>query len=139
MSYLNGLFNAFYTRLYENMPTGYTTNDLANMDAGIAKTIDGKHLVQSTALGLRQQTAADTARCIRQFFIHTVAIYVPNADRADRAGILTTASEIQTLFEKQEFDNYVTQTSDIDMVGKQVDSKFYRVDVNINGYFEEIL
>ncbi len=139
MSYLNGLTRAFELRLAENIPTGYNISDISNLDRGVESTTDGKYLEQSTALGLRKQTAADVKRCIRQYYIHTVAIRVPNSNRSERAGILSTASEIQALFEKTEFEEYKTQTADIDTIGKESDSKFYRVDVNINGYFEEIL
>ena len=139
MSYLDGLTRAFQLRLAENIPTGYTVSDISNIDRGVELTTDSKYLEQSTVLGLRQQTAADVKRCIRQFYIHTIAIYVPYSNREERAGILSTVSELQTLFEKKEFGDYVTQTSAVDIVGKQSGSKFYRVDVNINGYYEEIL
>lgn len=139
MSYLNGLTRAFELRLAENIPTGYNISDISNLDRGVESTTDSKYLEQSTVLGLRRQTAADVKRCIRQYYIHTVAIRVPNSNRSERAGILSTASEIQALFEKTEFEEYKTQTADIDTIGKESDSKFYRVDVNINGYFEEIL
>lgn len=139
MSYLNNLTRAFQLRLAQNLPTGYVAADVVNLDRGPEATKTEKHLVQSTAMGLRQQTAADTKRCIRQFFIHTISVNVPNSNRAQRADIMTTVSEIQTLFEKQEFDEYKTQTASIDPVGKLTDSKFYRVDVNVSGYYEEIL
>lgn len=139
MSYLNGLTRAFQLRLAQNVPTGYAVGDIVNLDRGVETTISTKNLVQSTALGLRQNITAGNTRNPRQYFIHTVQINVPNSDRSDRADILTTVSEIQALFEKTEFDEYKTQTADIDIIGKQSDSKFYRVDVNINGYFEEIL
>ena len=139
MSYLNNLTRAFQLRLANNLPTGYVINDVVNLDRGVEATKTEKHLVQSTSLGLRQQTAADVKRCIRQYFIHAISVNVPNSNRAQRAGIMTTVSEIQTLFEKLEFDEYKTQTATIDVVGKLTDSKFYRVDVNVNGYFEEIL
>lgn len=139
MSYLDGLTRAFQLRLAQNMPTGYVASDVVNLDRGTEETKTEKHLVQSTALGLRQQTARDTRRCIRQFFIHTISVNVPNSNRAQRADIMTTVSEIQTPFERLEFDEYKTQTTSIDVVGKLTDSKFYRVDVNVNGYYEEIL
>ena len=139
MSYLNNLTRAFQLRLAQNLPTGYAASDIVNLDRGPEATKTEGHLVQSTSLGLRQQTAADVNRCIRQYFIHTISVNVPNSNRAQRADIMTTLSEIQTLFEKLEFDEYKTQTATIDVVGKLTDSKFYRVDVNVNGYFEEIL
>lgn len=139
MSNLNSLTRSFQLRLTQNIPSGYAIDDIYNLDRGVSGSTDKKHLTQSTALGLRQFTAPDVKRCIRQFFIHTIAIYVPNSNRTQRAGILTTASEIQALFEHIEFDEYKTQVAEIDIVGKQTDSKFYRVDININGYFEEIL
>jgi hypothetical protein len=139
MSYLDGLTRAFQLRLAQNLPTGYAASDVVNLDRGPEETKTEKHLVQSTALGLRQQTARDRKRCIRQFFIHTISVNVPNSNRAQRADIMTTVSEIQTLFEKLEFNEYKTQTTSIDVVGKLTDSKFYRVDVNVNGYYEEIL
>ena len=139
MSYLNNLTRAFQLRLAQNLPTGYVVSDVVNLDRGVEETKTESHLVQSTALGLRQQTAADVKRCIRQYFIHTISVNVPNSNRAQRADIMTTVSEIQTLFEKLEFDEYKTQAATIDAVGKLTDSKFYRVDVNVNGYFEEIL
>jgi hypothetical protein len=139
MSYLNNLTRAFQLRLAQNLPTGYTATDIVNLDRGPEATKKERHLVQSTGLGLRQQTAPDTKRCIRQYFIHTISVNVPNSNRAQRADIMTTVSEIQTLFEKLEFDEYKTQTAAIDVVGKLTDSKFYRVDVNVNGYYEEIL
>lgn len=139
MSYLNNLTRAFQLRLAQNLPTGYVAADVVNLDRGPEATKTEKHLVQSTVMGLRRQTAADAKRCIRQFFIHTISVNVPNSNRAERADIMTTVSEIQTLFEKQEFDEYKTQTASIDPVGKLTDSKFYRVDVNVSGYYEEIL
>lgn len=139
MSYLNGLTRAFQLRLAENVPTNYTISDIVNIDRGVVESRDTKYLMQNTALGLRRQIAADTKRCVRQYFIHTVGIYVPYSSREDRADILTTASELQNLFEKVEFDTYKTQTTAIDIVGRQAGSKFYRVDINVNGYFEETL
>jgi hypothetical protein len=139
MSYLNNLTRAFQLRLAQNLPASYAAADVVNLDRGPEATKTEKHLVQSTALGLRQQTAADVKRCIRQYFIHTISINVPNSNRAQRADIMTTVSEVQALFEKLEFDEYKTQTATIDVVGKLTDSKFYRVDVNVNGYYEEIL
>lgn len=139
MSYLDGLTRAFQLRLAQNLPTGYVVSDVVNLDRGVEATKAESHLVQSTVLGLRQQTARDRKRCIRQFFIHTISVNVPNSNRAQRADIMTTVSEVQTLFEKLEFDEYKTQTTSIDVVGKLTDSKFYRVDVNVNGYYEEIL
>jgi hypothetical protein len=139
MSYLNNLTMAFQLRLAQNLPTGYVINDVVNLDRGVEATKTEKHLVQSTVMGLRQQTAADSKRCIRQFFVHTISVNVPNSNRAERADIMTTVSEIQTLYEKLEFDEYKTQTATIDVVGKLTDSKFYRVDVNVSGYYEEIL
>jgi hypothetical protein len=139
MSYLNNLTRAFQLRLVQNLPTGYAATDVVNLDRGVEATKTERHLIQSTSLGLRQQTAPDTKRCIRQYFIHTISVNVPNSNRAQRADIMTTVSEIQALFEKLEFDEYKTQTATIDVVGKLTDSKFYRVDVNVNGYYEEIL
>jgi len=139
MSYLNNLTGAFQLRLVQNLPTGYAATDVVNLDRGPEATKTERHLVQSTLLGLRQQTAADVKRCIRQYFIHTISVNVPNSNRAQRADIMATVSEIQALFEKLEFDEYKTQTATIDVVGKLTDSKFYRVDVNVNGYYEEIL
>ena len=139
MSYLNGLTRAFQLRLAQSLPTGYTASDVVNLDRGPEATKTKKHLVQSTVLGLRQQTAADTKRCIRQLFVNTISVNVPNSERSQRADIMTTVSEIQTLFEKLEFEEYKTQTASIDTVGKLNDSKFYKVDVNVSGYYEEIL
>lgn len=139
MSHLNELTRKFWTRLLQNLPAGYTVADVINVDCDIEKTISTKHLVQRTQLGLRQQTARDTKRCIRQYFIHTIGVYVDNANIEDKIGIMTTVSEIQTAFEKLEFSDYKTQSAEPDVFGKQSDSKFYRVDININGYYEEIL
>ena len=139
MSYLNDLYRAFELRLAQNPPTGYTINDIVNVDRGTAKTLDTKHLVQRTQLGLRQFVGLGENRCVRQFFIHTIGVYVDNSKRLDRAGILTTASELQTLFEKVEFDQYKTQVAELDIFGKEPNTKFYRVDININGYYEESL
>lgn len=139
MSELNNLTRAFQLRLAQNPPTGYTAADIVNLDRGVEAAIDTKHLVQSTALGLRQQTSLDTKRCIRQFFVHTIGIYVPFSQRLERAGILSTVTELQNLFEKVEFDEFKTQTAEIDRVGRESNTKFYRVDININGYYEESL
>lgn len=139
MSYLNQLTRAFQLRLIENLPTGYTVDDVVNVDRGVDKSMDTKHLVQRTQLGLRQNTAIDTKRCIRQFFIHTIGIYVDSNQRQDKADIMNTVSEIQAAFEKLEFNEFKTTLAEPDVFGKQSDSKFYRVDVNINGYYEEIL
>lgn len=139
MSALEDLTRAFQLRLAVSPPTGYTASDIVNIDRGSEETISGKHLVQRTQLGLRQFTARDVKRCVRQYYIHTIGIYVPFSDRLDRAGILSTANEIQALFEKVEFDMFKTQEAALDVFGRASDSKFYRVDVNINGYYEEIL
>jgi hypothetical protein len=139
VSYAKGLTRTMQLRLANNLPDGYSVDDVANLDRGVESTKSKKHLIQSTALGLRQQTAADTRRCIRQYFVHTVSVNVPNSDRVARADIMTTVSEILNIFEKVEINEYKTQTATIDVVGKLTDSKFYRVDVNVNGYYEEIL
>lgn len=139
VSYIKGLTRTMQVRLANNLPSDYTIDDVVNLDRGPEESKTEKHLIQSTVLGLRQQTGLGTKRCIRQFFVHTVSINVPNSNRAERADIMTTVSEILNIFEKVEINEYKTQTASIDTVGKLNDSKFYRVDVNVSGYYEEIL
>lgn len=127
--------NNFYKRLYENLPTGYSTNHIVNTDMDTVQTMSPPYLKQSTVILDRNNSSAGGLTS-RTEFLHTIQILVDKDNGEQKRGITSTAVEIMALFENTYFDGLYCQEAKPEEVGDEPSSNLYRYDININGYFE---
>lgn len=125
-----------WIRLLDNLPTGYTESQVVNLDLDSPKKQPGNYIQQSTTTVLRALTAPG-GRCFRTTFLHTIGIYVNKDSRSDKMQMQTTIQEILTAFESKEFECIRTQEVEIDEAGNEPNTNLYRIDLNVNGYFED--
>ena len=125
-----------WIRLLDNLPTGYTESQVVNLDLDSPKDQPSNYLQQSTVTSLRQLTAPG-GKCYRTFFIHTIGIYVNKDSVKDKIQMQTTIQELMNVFEAKEFEGLYLQQSETDEAGNEPNTNLYRIDLNINGYFED--
>ena len=125
---------SLWFHLLDNLPTGYTSSDVINIDCDKPRDIGGKKLVQNTVVSSRDLIAAG-GKAYRTFFIHKIQCLVKD-NRADKKTQKMTVQELITAFEATEFNGLYLQQAEPEIVGLEPDTNLYRVDVNVNGYFE---
>eukprot|EP00487_Bulimina_marginata_P009679 TRINITY_DN4162_c0_g1_i3.p1 TRINITY_DN4162_c0_g1~~TRINITY_DN4162_c0_g1_i3.p1 ORF type:complete len:117 (+),score=14.71 TRINITY_DN4162_c0_g1_i3:125-475(+) len=83
--------------LNANLPTGYTADQVVNLDLDSKKAPVGNYLQQSTVVDRSQTGAGGT--CFRTNFIHTIGIYVSKDSSADKRQAQITLKELMQSFE----------------------------------------
>lgn len=135
LDYIDSYERSFYSRLYTSLPTGYTTNDIVNMDMDSVKTMTAPYLKQSTVILDRINSSAGGLTA-RTEFLHTISILVDKDDSSAKRGVSVTAKELMGLFENVYFDGLYCQEARPEPIGDEPNTNLYRYDININGYFE---
>ena len=127
--------NSLYKRLYENMPTGFTSAQLINTDLGTTQTMSPPYLKQSTVTTVRNNSSAGGLTS-RTYLVHTIQILVDKDKGAEKRKVSSIAKEIMALFENQYFDGLSCLEATPEKVGDEPGSNLFRYDININLYFE---
>lgn len=135
LDYIDTYENSFHARLYANLPTGYSVEQLVNADTEEVKTMSAPYLKQSTVILDRNNSSAGGLTS-RTEFIHTIQILVNKDKGSEKRGITTTARELMALFENVYFDGLYCQEAIPEKVGDEPNTNLYRYDINVNGYFE---
>ena len=135
LDYIDTYQQTFYKRLYENLPTGYTSDQIINADINPKQSASGDFIRQSTSIVDRINSSAGGLTA-RTSFLHNLSIFVDKDDTQKRLGITSTAKELMQLFENQYFDGLYCQEATPERIGDEPNTNLYRYDVIITGYFE---
>lgn len=135
LDYIDTYENSFYARLYSNLPTGYTSDQIVNTDLDTVQTMTPPYLKQSTVILDRNNSSAGGLTS-RTEFIHTISILVNKDIGASKRSVSATAKEVMALFENNYFDGLYCQEAKPEKVGDEPNTNLYRYDINVQGYFE---
>jgi hypothetical protein len=120
---------ALQTRLYNNLPTGFTSADVKWINSKF-NTPNGKPWIRESTTLLA--TAQDPCKWKRDEMFYTLDLFYPTGSFIN--AMYDAAKELRQLFENQVFDNVKCLNVEIEDIGEE--SQWYQIQLNINFYYE---